>query len=540
MIPPDRGVGHTRLAIYMLSGARQPLLAPRARLWIVVGVMLSLVSPAWSGSAHARRPTGLTVEEERPATANHMHRPIASNSPQLAVDPTDAEVMAMANRLDAPDFGCALQLSGDGGRGWVPAAPVPTLPPGAEKCYGPDVAFDGRGVLYYLFVGLAGKTNVPMGAFLTTSSDRGRHFSSPRQVLGPHNFAVHLGIDASFGDRGRIHLVWLAANTEPSLGSLPDPPNPVLAAHSDDGAKSFSSPVQVSDPTRAFVVAPTVTVGPDHAVHVLYYDLGDDARDYHGLEGPAWDRPWSLVVSSSADGGGHFRPGVVVDADVVAPERVMLIFTLPAPSIVADSGGRVFVAWHDARNGDWDAFLRRSPDGGRTWAPPLRLNDDPVGNGRHQYQPRLSVAPGGRLDAVFYDRRDDADNVRNHVYYTFSTDGGRRFAPNHRLTTKPSDSRVGQTYVGKAAEGLVEFGSRLGLASLDGRAVAAWTDTRNAFRLQQDVFSTVVDQPAPANSSRSSNSWRWAVGIALGVAGVAAVAVALSRRARRRGEPSPP
>lgn len=47
----------------------------------------------------------------------------------------------------------ALHVSGDGGRSWAPIDPVPELPVGAEKCYGPEVAFDRNGVLHYLFVG---------------------------------------------------------------------------------------------------------------------------------------------------------------------------------------------------------------------------------------------------------------------------------------------------------------------------------------------------------------------------------------------------
>ena len=67
-----------------------------------------------------------------------------------------------------------------------------------------------------------------------------------------------------------------------------------------------------------------------------------------------------------------------------------------------------------------DALLRRSADDGARWGPVRRLNDDPVGNGRTQYLPRLSMAPDGRLDAMFYDRRDDDEDVLNNVSYTYS------------------------------------------------------------------------------------------------------------------------
>jgi hypothetical protein len=441
-----------------------------------------------------------SVRPEMPVTAMHRNAMPANNTPMLVADPADPNFVVLANRLDAPDFSCALHLSGDGGRTWAPAQPVPELPPGAEKCYGPEVAFDAAGVLYYLFVGLHGAGNEPMGAFLTTSADRGRSFSAPRQVLGPLNFGVRMGIDPTTGDKGRLHLVWLHATSDPPLGGFGPPPNPILAAFSDDGGLTFSEPVPVSDPSRQRVAAPALALGPDHAVHVGYYDLQDDARDYQGLEGSPWEGTWSLVLASSTDGGGHFRSRIV-DDEIVPHERVMLIFTMPPPALVAGDG-RLCAAWTDARHGDADVLLRCSGDGGQRWQELRRVNDDPLGNERTQYLPHLSLSPGGRLDAVFYDRRDDSEDLLNDVSFTYSTDGGGSFAPNLRLTSDPSLSLIGQEYAIVSAEGLVEFGSRLALLSRPEAAVAAWADTRNSLPTTtgQDVFATQVDLPLAGDS----------------------------------------
>ncbi len=458
----------------------------------------------------------------------------ANNSPILLADPTESRFVVLAHRVDAPTFGCELQVSGDGGQSWLPTRPVPELPEGAERCYAPEVAFDPSGVLYYLFVGLEGEGNTPMGVFLATSSDRGQTFSLPRMVLGPHHYQVRMAIEPSVKPRGRLHLVWLQAASDPPLGGLPPPPNPIMAAYSDDGGETLSPPLQINDAERELAVAPALALGPGRRVHVAYYDLGDDVVDYRGLEGPRWQGTWSLVVSSSTDGGQRFAPGTVVDDQIVPPERVMLIFTMPPPSLVADEGA-AYAAWHDARNGDWDAFVARSPDGGFSWDAPRRLNDDPTGNGRHQYLPRLAVAPGGRLDAVFYDRRADIENIETQVSFTFSTDGGASFAPNRQLTSAPSNPEVGQRYSVVSAEGLVEFGSRLGLLSRRSGALAAWTDTRNAsagrFTTEQDIFTTQIRSlPAPGPG------WARPVGAVLIAAGIAAVMAVASARRPTLGE----
>lgn len=476
----------------------------------------------------ARPRLAALADPQRPVTATDQSRGVASNSPKLVADPSEPRFVALANRIDAPDFGCALQVSDDGGGRWLPVRPLAGLPPGVEKCYAPEIAFDRKGTLFYLFVGLAGRGNEPVGAFLTTSSDRGRTFDAPRQVLGPLNFAVRMAIDR---ERGRLHLVWLHAASDPPLGGFGPGPNPILAAHSDDGGVTFSEPVPVSDPGRERVVAPVLALGGDGSVQVAYYDLGQDARDYQGLAGPVWDGTWSVVLARSTDGGQRFEPGTVVDDAVQPAERVMLIFTTPPPSLVADHH-RVCAAWTDARNGDADALLRCSSDGGRSWGELRRLNDDAMANGRSQYLPVLGLGAGGRIDAAFYDRRSDPENRLNDVSYTFSVDHGATFAPNVRVTSDAFDSRVGQRYLGAAAEGQVEFGSRLGLLPAASRAVVAWTDTLNSEpgTTGQDVFAASVELRRSTGRSRLAPR----AGLAVGASLLVVVVVVVVRAGKRR------
>lgn len=453
---------------------------------VIAGPLLGFSDAATPRAAKAR------VSPNLPVTAMDRTLLPGNNSPSLVADPTRHAFLALANRLDAPNFGCSLELSSDTGRGWITAQPVPTLPEGAEKCYAPEVAFDGDGVIYYLFIGLAGTGNQPTGAFLTTSANHGRTFTPPRQVLGALNFAVRMAIDRTVGTQGRLHLVWLHASDAPPLGGFSPTPNPIMSAYSDDGGRSFSKPLQVSDPARQRVVAPALSLGPHHSVRVVYYDLGKDAIDYQGLEGPAWDGTWSVVIASSSDGGTRFDRGVVVDDSVRPPDRVMLVFTMPAPAVSVHAD-RTCVAWTDARDGDADILLR-CLYGPNSIGPLERLNDDTRGSGHRQYLPQLSTAPNGRLDAIFYDRRGDPRGLLNDVYYTFSTDGGHTFSRNVRLTDEGSNSLIGQRYAVVSAEGQVEFGSRLGLLSLGSSAVAAWADTRNgtADTAGQDIFTTTV------------------------------------------------
>lgn len=502
-------------------------------------VLIFSVTSVLVGGRHSDnrgQTTTPTVAPEVPITAMNLQIGAANNSPRLLADPTQPDFLALANRIDAPDFSCALQISGDGGRGWQTAHPVRALPPGADKCYGPEIAFDNKGVLYYLFIGLEGRGNQPMGVFLTKSADRGRTFSTPSRVLGGLNFGVRMAIDPTHGRDGRLHLVWLSATSDPPRGGFGPPPNPILATYSDDSGQTFSEPIQVSDSTRQRVVAPALTLGPNGHVYVAYYDLHDDIRDYAGLEGPTWDGTWSLVVATSSNSGADFGRGGIVDDAIVPTGRVMLVFTMPPAALVADKD-RVCAAWSDGRNGDPDVVLRCSPDRGETWQGLRRLNDDGLGNGSSQYLPQVAISPTGRMDAVFYDRRADPENFRNDVYYTYSTDWGESFAKNVRLNRFPSDSRIGPEYAGPAAAGQYEFGSRMALLSDGDGVLASWADTRNsrAGTTSQDLFATVVHYSSSDTEAGNVLPAVPVIAVGLGLCVLLPLAAALG--AAGRGEP---
>lgn len=200
------------------------------------------------------------------------------------------------------------------------------------------------------------------------------------------------------------------------------------------------------------------------------------------------------MLARSVDRGATWRE-VEVDGAVVPTQRI-LVFLPPAPSLAVDpTRGRVYVAFHDGRHGDADVLLWRSTDRGATFSAPVRVNDTPPGDGASQYLPRLALAPGGRLDVAYYDRRRDHADVRNEVSLQSSSDGGRSFGASTRLSTTAFDSRVGF-----GGEGGADLGTRLGLLSGDGEVLALWADTRRGTvrDVRQDIALAAVRVVAPS------------------------------------------
>ena len=77
-----------------------------------------------------------------------------------------------------------------------------------------------------------------------------------------------------------------------------------------------------------------------------------------------------------------------------------------------------------------DVMFVRSTDGGLTFSAPHRINDDPINHSKWHWFGTLSVAPNGRLDSVWYDTRNAANNTDSQLFYSFSTDGGVTWSAN--------------------------------------------------------------------------------------------------------------
>jgi hypothetical protein len=77
-----------------------------------------------------------------------------------------------------------------------------------------------------------------------------------------------------------------------------------------------------------------------------------------------------------------------------------------------------------------DVMFVRSSDGGQTFTAPRRINDDPVNHSKWHWFGALSVAPNGRIDVVWLDSRNAANNTDSQLFYSYSSDGGNTWSPN--------------------------------------------------------------------------------------------------------------
>jgi hypothetical protein len=245
-----------------------------------------------------------------------------------------------------------------------------------------------------------------------------------------------------------------------------------------DGGATWSAPQVIEEVCRSatlsfpFVQGSQVAVGPDGEVYVVWerYDDFNPATFNDPL-----DR--ELRSSKSTDHGVTFAAftkvaDVFPSGDSFALRGGFRAFIdnqgLAIDRSTSSSRGAVYVAFHDGGAvttpdvgsdtgvyGFADAMVSRSRDGGATWDPPVRVNDNvEAGRGTDQYQPGVAVDVGGRVASCFYDRRRDPANFSIDRFCAVSKDGGQTWTPNMKQTARSfmpihaTDSLVNPVYMG--------------------------------------------------------------------------------------------
>jgi hypothetical protein len=215
----------------------------------------------------------------------------------------------------------------------------------------------------------------------------------------------------------------------------------------------------------------------DGTVVVTYLDSTNDGGQ-RGLaaimvststDGITWTKP----VQAAAFREPHFRArsapfrwwGTAFPQLAVGPNEEIYVLTTFTPT--------------DRPTDDGDIFFLRSTDKGVTWDPPVRLNGDD--SNRPQFFPSIDVAPNGTIHAMWGDMRDDPNEVRYHIYYTRSEDGGTTWGfSDEELGLSTADTRV-TDFPSNSLRGFPGgrfIGDYFSLTAADEDVFMVWTDTR--------------------------------------------------------------
>jgi hypothetical protein len=384
----------------------------------------------------------------------------------IAINPKNPDNMIAASfqigHPPGPRAGSSHYVTFDGGKTWKT---VPTPNP-SKLVQGDDVvAFSSDGVAYHAHLSFDGiRQQRPLraenGMIVNVSKDGGNTWSDGTAAVNHINTVIPfedkpgLVVDNAPGSpsRGNVYLAWTRFDVYGSTN--PEHRSQIYFTRSTDQGQTFSMPFRISDvggdcvDSDNTVEGAVPAVGPGGQVYIV------------------WAGPLGLVFDKSVDGGLSFGKDKVIsdmpggwDFSIDGLTRAN---GMPVTGVDLSDGpnkGTIYVNWIDARNGDLDVFLMSSRNGGDTWSNPIRVNDDPLKNGKVQFFTWMAVDPvDGSVNIMFYDRRD-SDGTQTGVTLARSVDGGKSFV-NHKVDLPPF-----------AINSRVFFGDYGGISAYGGRVV---------------------------------------------------------------------
>jgi hypothetical protein len=496
---------------------------------------LALGAPTVTEAATSPVVTDAVQVTENPTPVRNYSSPLIARNPKTG-ELVTAEVDTRGTRQ------CTVHISTNGGRTWAPGGDPMTKPftdcsIGAEYGAYFSVFFDKDGVLYLPFAANdpALKTTlrpvetederdfIPRSVFLARSTDSGRTFTttvvwkSPEGKPDNYSKGVVGAVDPK--DPRYVYVGWRQGAFSSSTQKLKGP-----IATSSDGGQTFAEPVDIT--TDLGADHPGLAVGNDGTVHAVTW-----SRTFK-LPDPTPPRP--IAYSRSTDHGKTWTR-TEIDPGNDRSYRSPVI-------VAAPNSNALYVVWWGSptlknaalKSADRsDIYLRASTDGGKTWSDRRTVNDD-AGKGVNHTYAGIWVAPNGRVDVAWYDGRlsskpagdPEEESGFTDVFYASSTDHGKTFSKNIRISDRSADRSIGvwSNAVGSAGP--------IGVASTNDAVWFTWQDTRNGNTLTQaeDVYAaSLVLNPAGDGSSGGTPRWLLlaggvAVGMGLAMAGAWAVA----------------
>jgi hypothetical protein len=408
------------------------------------------------------------------------YRPFgASNTTQseLSIDIhplNDNIIFASANATNWPFstiWGTGIYFTLDGGTNWTGY----DNPPFGTNKGDPASAIGTNGYFYEGFI-----TNA-YGQGAAVSTNNGVSWTTSVISTVPSTSYLldknHLWIDKKVGSpyENRVYSTWTRFQT----GHVNN--NKVEVSYSSDNGLTWSTPYNVSAGVNALSHDQGVNLqtGPNGEVYATWaiYDqwaagvYGEDAIGFNVSTdgGQTWGTARRIYSAANFGIRGKIKP-------VGSPSASTGIRVSSFPSMgVNRSNGAIFITWPQKTvapaGTSPDIVMISSFDGGLTWTAPVRVNDDPIDNGKDQYYPWLTVdQTTGHVYTVFYDSRNVA-NDSAEVYITRSIDGGLTHE-----NIKASDAKFKPKPISGLAGGYQ--GDYIGITALNNTVYPYWADDR--------------------------------------------------------------
>lgn len=377
--------------------------------------------------------------------------------PSISRSPVNPQILfASAYTITPVGFKSeGIYVSTDGGLNWS----------GNDSCTGapiqnhsgdPGPIIDKNGVFIITHIGA-----LPPGMYANYSTNLGSTWSTNAQILSGDldKGAPGTDVNPSSPYYGRTYLAFTNFT----------PPFRIVLSYTSNSGQNWSPVVNVNTSYNSNLsYGPAVSTSPDGVVYVSWAssipnspfteDVMGFAKSTNG--GVSW-----ITTENAFDING-IRTTNLNGWNI----RANSYPTMDADRSGGSMNGWIYIAETEKNlspaGTDPDIVLHRSTDGGNTWSPGVRVNQDAINNGRTQFFPALRVDENGGINIVYFDNRIFTDSL--DVFLSRSTDGGFTWT-DYRV----SDKRFKPTPV-SGAGGQGNMGDNLGITSGNGKLYPVW------------------------------------------------------------------
>ncbi|MCX6224724.1 MAG: T9SS type A sorting domain-containing protein [Bacteroidia bacterium] len=401
----------------------------------------------------------------------------AANEPSIAVNPVNPNEMVIGWRqfdnVSSNFRQAGWGYSTDGGKSWTFPG---VIEPGIFRS-DPVLDYDTEGNFYYNSL-----TNSPdYFCKVFESTNGGAAWNSGTDAHGGDKQWMVIDRSAETS-RGNIYSFWSNFYSTCSPG---------FATRSTDGGDHYENCFLVD----GYPYWGTMAVGNSGELYIGGASGITDslvvAKSLNAREGESmviWNKPVLVYIDGNPNGWQGVNPGGLLGQVNIDVDRSN-----------GPGRGNVYLLAPVTRSSNadpCDVMFAGSSDGGLTWSSPIRVNDDPLATNT-QWFGTMSVAPDGRIDAIWLDTRDaPPGSDSSALYYSFSCDQGKTWSVNEKMSGS-FDPHTGYPDQNK-------MGDYFDMVSDSSGAHVAWAGTFNG---EQDVFySHIVPYTSTGVNEISGNT----------------------------------